>query len=96
MFNDLKHTWRTVDILKIYCECEYAAIPPLFDMIATGVIPVNWVLVELHNPSGHRKDNSPQMLEDFLWWRTMPSYRKLTKSEIIENMTDIDVWSMFS
>ncbi len=45
--------------LKIDCEgCEYAAIPPLFDLISSGKASVNQVLIELHS-------KSPQILYDF-------------------------------
>lgn len=45
----LGHTNRTIDILKIDCQgCEYASMPPLFDLIASGDVQVNQVLIELH------------------------------------------------
>lgn len=45
----LGHTNRTIDILKIDCEgCEWAAMPPLFELIASGGAKVNQVLIELH------------------------------------------------
>lgn len=35
--------------MQIDCQgCEYAAMPPLFDMIASGKAQVNQVLIELH------------------------------------------------
>ena len=45
----LGHENRTIDILKIDCEgCEYTAMPPLLDAIASGKIKVNQILIELH------------------------------------------------
>lgn len=47
--------------LKIDCEgCEYAAIPPLFDLISSGKASVNQVLIELHS-------KSPQILYVFFF-----------------------------
>ena len=37
-------------------------MPPLFDLIASGKIRVDQLLIELHDP---KKSNSPQMLNDF-------------------------------
>lgn len=46
----LGHTNRTIDILKIDCQgCEYAAMPPLFELIASGSVRVDQVLIELHD-----------------------------------------------
>lgn len=48
----LGHTNRTIDILKIDCQgCEYASMPPLFDLIASGNVLVDQVLIELHGVS---------------------------------------------
>ena len=45
--------------LKIDFEgCEYAVIPPLFDLISLRKASVNQVLIELHS-------KSPQILYDF-------------------------------
>eukprot|EP00980_Cylindrotheca_fusiformis_P001182 scaffold323_cov93-Cylindrotheca_fusiformis.AAC.4 len=49
IMNELGHSDRTLDILKIDCEgCEYQAMPVLFDAIAAGRVKVNQVQVELH------------------------------------------------
>ncbi len=46
-------------IPQIDCQgCEYAAMPPLFDLISSGKVSVNQVLIELHR-------KSPQILYDF-------------------------------
>ena len=52
----LGHERRTIDILKIDCQgCEYAAMPPLFALIASGKIKVDQVLVELHHTKVGRR-----------------------------------------
>eukprot|EP00980_Cylindrotheca_fusiformis_P001180 scaffold323_cov93-Cylindrotheca_fusiformis.AAC.2 len=49
IMNELGHSNRTLDILKIDCEgCEYQAMPILFDAIAAGRVKVNQIQVELH------------------------------------------------
>lgn len=57
----LGHTNRTIDILKIDCQgCEYASMPPLFDLIASGDVQVDQILIELHitksNFTSHLKE----------------------------------------
>jgi len=49
LIKELGHENRIIDVIKIDCQgCEYAAMPPLFDMIASGKAQVNQVLIELH------------------------------------------------
>jgi len=49
IFKELGHISQTIDILKIDCEgCEYSTLPPLFDNIASGMIHVNQLQIELH------------------------------------------------
>lgn len=57
VLNNLGHTGRTIDVLKIDCQgCEYAAMPPLFDMIAEGKVKVDQILIELHGPKKSEKN----------------------------------------
>ena len=52
----LGHMNRRIDILKIDCQgCEYAAMPPLFALIASGKIKVDQVLIELHHTKVGRR-----------------------------------------
>eukprot|EP00980_Cylindrotheca_fusiformis_P015271 scaffold4247_cov66-Cylindrotheca_fusiformis.AAC.12 len=49
IMNELGHSNRTLDILKIDCEgCEHVAFPFVFDAIAAGRIKVNQIQVEIH------------------------------------------------
>lgn len=49
IIKELGHENRTIDVIKIDCEgCEYDAMPPLFQMIASGRVKVNQILIELH------------------------------------------------
>lgn len=48
---------------QIDCQgCEYAAMPPLFDLISLGKVHVNQVLIELHDP---KTTNSAATLYNF-------------------------------
>lgn len=50
IIRELGHEDRTIDVLKIDCQgCEYAAMPPLFDLMAEGKVRVDQVLIELHD-----------------------------------------------
>lgn len=65
VMRDLGHVNRTIDILKIDCQgCEYAAMPPLFELIAIGKANVNQILIELHDPKTDR--SADQLYEFFL------------------------------
>ena len=45
----LGHQHRHIDVVKIDCEgCEYTAMPPLCDAIATGQVKVDQILIEMH------------------------------------------------
>ena len=63
IIKELGHENRKIDILKIDCQgCEYSAMPPLFELIASGKVQVDQVLIEMHA----RKDgNFLDMLRDF-------------------------------
>lgn len=54
---------------QIDCEgCEYAAMPPFFDLISSGKASVNQVLIELHVPwhdNSTGVDGRSQILYDF-------------------------------
>ena len=59
----LGHTNRTIDILKIDCQgCEYASMPPLFELIASGNVQVDQVLIELHDS---KQDNFTSQMNEF-------------------------------
>jgi len=59
----LGHTNRTIDILKIDCQgCEYASMPPLFELIASGNVQVDQVIIELHDS---KQDNFTSQLNEF-------------------------------
>ena len=63
IFHNLGHTNRTLDILKIDCQgCEYAAMIPLFELIAAGRVKVDQVLIELHDS---KKKNFTTQLNQF-------------------------------
>lgn len=50
IMRELGHGNRTIDILKIDCQgCEYAAMPPLFQLMAEGRVRVDQLLIELHD-----------------------------------------------
>jgi hypothetical protein len=75
--------------LKIDCEgCEYAAIPPLFDLISSGKASVNQVLIELHT------SKSPQILYVFSLPLIVQSYGFLTRREINGAVMDLVVLIM--
>ncbi|KAL3935350.1 MAG: hypothetical protein SGARI_003014 [Bacillariaceae sp.] len=49
IMTELGHTQRKIDIFKIDCEwCEYDAMPPVFDAIASGKMQIDQILIELH------------------------------------------------
>ncbi|KAL7537057.1 hypothetical protein ACHAWF_005645, partial [Thalassiosira exigua] len=49
MMRKLGHENRTIDVLKIDCQgCEYAALPPFFDLMAAGKVKVDQLQIELH------------------------------------------------
>ncbi len=49
IIRELGHENRTIDVLKIDCEgCEYDAMPPLFELISSGRVQVDQLLIELH------------------------------------------------
>jgi hypothetical protein len=74
--------------LKIDCEgCEYAAIPPLFDLISSGKASVNQVLIELHS-------KSPHILYVFFLPLIVQSYGFLTRREINGAVMDLVVLIM--
>ncbi|KAL3798643.1 hypothetical protein ACHAW5_008398 [Stephanodiscus triporus] len=67
VMKDLGHEHRTIDILKIDCEgCEYAAMPPLFDLIASEKVSVNQVLIELHKDQNDREGRAQRLYDFFL------------------------------
>ncbi len=38
-----------IDVLKIDCEgCEYVVMPPLFELMSSGRVQVDQLLIELH------------------------------------------------
>ena len=52
---------------QIDCEgCEYAAMPPLFDLIASGKVSVNQVLIELHKDLNDREGRVQRLYDFFL------------------------------
>ncbi|KAL3810049.1 hypothetical protein ACHAXA_009462 [Cyclostephanos tholiformis] len=76
VINDLGHVNCTIDILKIDCEgCEYAAMPPLFDLISSGNARVNQIQIELHAP----RDNNAQMMYDFFLAADRAKFRIIHK-----------------
>eukprot|EP00573_Skeletonema_grethae_P002635 CAMPEP_0201689348 /NCGR_PEP_ID=MMETSP0578-20130828/2963_1 /ASSEMBLY_ACC=CAM_ASM_000663 /TAXON_ID=267565 /ORGANISM="Skeletonema grethea, Strain CCMP 1804" /LENGTH=314 /DNA_ID=CAMNT_0048173971 /DNA_START=1 /DNA_END=945 /DNA_ORIENTATION=- len=63
VFRRLGHENRTIDVLKIDCEgCEYDVMPPLFELISSGRVQVDQLLIELH--LGQIKGNATK-LKDF-------------------------------
>lgn len=49
IIRELGHENRTIDVLKIDCEgCEFDTMPPLFELISSGRVKVDQVLIELH------------------------------------------------
>jgi len=45
----LKHTHRTIDILKIDCEgCEWEVMPDIFHSLGKGLIKIDQIEIELH------------------------------------------------
>ncbi len=63
-------------ILQIDCEgCEYAAMPPLFDLISSGNARVNQIQIELHAP----RDNNAQMMYDFFLAADRAKFRIIHK-----------------
>jgi hypothetical protein len=49
IIRELGHDNRTIDILKIDCEgCEWVTMVPLFDLISSGKVKVDQILIELH------------------------------------------------
>eukprot|EP00574_Skeletonema_japonicum_P006809 CAMPEP_0201719480 /NCGR_PEP_ID=MMETSP0593-20130828/4667_1 /ASSEMBLY_ACC=CAM_ASM_000672 /TAXON_ID=267983 /ORGANISM="Skeletonema japonicum, Strain CCMP2506" /LENGTH=296 /DNA_ID=CAMNT_0048209923 /DNA_START=343 /DNA_END=1233 /DNA_ORIENTATION=+ len=49
IFRELGHENRTIDVLKIDCEgCEYDVMSPLFELISSGRMQVDQLLIELH------------------------------------------------
>ena len=53
IFQKLGHLQRTIDVLKIDCEgCEWATMPPLFDLIASGTVTVHQIQIEMHHIKG--------------------------------------------
>jgi len=60
IIKELGHQNRTIDVIKIDCEgCEWKTMPPLFELISSGKVKVNQVLIELHLSSG------PEQMKDF-------------------------------
>ncbi|KAL7535277.1 hypothetical protein ACHAWF_005109 [Thalassiosira exigua] len=55
IMRELGHIGRTIDILKIDCDgCEYTALPPFFDLIASGKVQISQLQVEMHSGGGIR------------------------------------------
>ena len=74
IIKELGHENRTIDVLKIDCEgCEYKTMPPLFDLISSGRIKVNQVLIELH------LRERPSQLKDFFWGADRANMRVFSK-----------------
>ena len=65
VFRELGHENRTIDVLKIDCEgCEYDVMPPLMELISSGRVKVNQILIELHLPA--LKNNVTKFKKFFL------------------------------
>ena len=65
VFKELAHENRTVDVLKIDCEgCEWDVMPPLFELMSTGRVKVDQILIELHLP---KLKNNITKLKNFFW-----------------------------
>jgi hypothetical protein len=61
IIKELGHQDRTIDVIKIDCEgCEWKTMPPLFELISSGKVKVNQVLIELHFDQA-----SPEQMKDF-------------------------------
>mmetsp|Transcript_24205 Transcript_24205/g.52202 ORF Transcript_24205/g.52202 Transcript_24205/m.52202 type:complete len:333 (-) Transcript_24205:284-1282(-) len=51
IMKELGHEKRTIDILKIDCEgCEWSALPPFFELMASEKVRVDQVQIEMHSP----------------------------------------------
>ncbi|KAL9183009.1 hypothetical protein ACHAXT_004796 [Thalassiosira profunda] len=49
IMQELGHTNRTIDILKVDCEgCEYETLPPVFDAMVAGNVQIGQLQVEMH------------------------------------------------
>ncbi|KAL3810040.1 hypothetical protein ACHAXA_009453 [Cyclostephanos tholiformis] len=78
VINDLGHVNRTIDILKIDCEgCEYAAMPPLFDLISSGNARVNQIQIEMH--ARGTSPRSAKMIYDFFLAADRAKFRIIHK-----------------
>lgn len=65
VFKELAHENRTVDVLKIDCEgCEWDVMPPLFELLGSGRVKVDQILIELHLP---QLKNNVTKLKNFFW-----------------------------
>eukprot|EP00578_Thalassiosira_sp_NH16_P023566 CAMPEP_0181103446 /NCGR_PEP_ID=MMETSP1071-20121207/14870_1 /TAXON_ID=35127 /ORGANISM="Thalassiosira sp., Strain NH16" /LENGTH=593 /DNA_ID=CAMNT_0023186521 /DNA_START=111 /DNA_END=1892 /DNA_ORIENTATION=+ len=69
IMQELGHTDRTIDIIKIDCEgCEYTTLPPFFDAIASGKVRIGQLQIEMHAPAanlGSTQDADLPMVHDF-------------------------------
>ena len=65
VFKELGHENRSVDVLKIDCEgCEWDVMPPLFELMRSGRVKVDQILIELHLG---KLNNNATKLKSFFW-----------------------------